>query len=121
MVSKTQVFSAFVDEAFIFESSRRKSPSKCRVLVARQPGGTQKRGGGQRRRRTGGAGRRVLFEGHSLIVTNSRSGGDPVATREFSAQHPGKVASNLTTLAYMYNRCVSREQAHPPLPPESVR
>lgn len=57
---------------------------KSRGLDARRRGGTE---GGEedrrRRRRTGGDGRRALVEGHSLIVTNSRSGGDPVAAREF--------------------------------------
>lgn len=36
----------------------------------------------------------LLVEGRSLIVTKWRSGGDPVATREFSAQHSGKVGFN---------------------------
>lgn len=36
----------------------------------------------------------LLLEGRSLIVTKWRSGGDPVATREFSAQHSGKVGFN---------------------------
>ena len=77
-------------------------------------------GGGGQRRRTGGDGRRVLLGGHSLIVSNSRSGGDPVATREISAEHSGKVAFNLLTLANIYYRSVSHEQA-PPSPPDSVR
>lgn len=36
----------------------------------------------------------LLVEGRSLIVTKWRSGGDPVATREFSTQHSGKVGFN---------------------------
>lgn len=84
----------------------RKYLLKCRVLDARRRRGDRTRGGGQRRGGGGGGqeepGGGCCFEGHSLIVTNSRSGGDPVATREFSAQHSGKVAFNLTSLVHIY-------------------
>lgn len=97
----------FADEAFIFIVPTGSHFENLAGLTLGREEGQKGGGGGQRRRRrrTGGDGRRVLVEGHSLIVTNSRSGGDPVATREFSAQHSGKVEFNLT---YVTNRSVSR-------------
>lgn len=62
----------------------------------------------------------MLFEGHSVIVTNSRNDGDPVATREFSAQRSGKVAFNFSGLATLNHEGVPPEQARQ-LPPGSAR
>ncbi|GAA6233923.1 uncharacterized, partial [Lates japonicus] len=77
----------------------------------------EKGGGGQRRRRVGGEEKRVLAEGHSLIVTKKRTGGDPVATREFSAQQSdcrldiiSVCGCPQTSVSQKHHRCPSRQE-----------